>query len=54
LYELADRAVIKSAQWQAAVATPWSNKMLAATSGEEWILRCYDAYDACAAREPKP
>lgn len=50
LYELADRAAIKSAQWQAAVATPWSKRMLELTSKEEWILRCYDAYDAGEAK----
>ncbi len=45
LYELTDRAVIRSPQWQASVETPWSKRMLEATSKEEWILCCYDAYD---------
>ncbi len=45
LYELTDRAVVRSPQWQAAVETPWSKRMLELTSKEEWILRCYDAYE---------
>jgi hypothetical protein len=50
LYELTDRSVVKSPQWQASVATPWSKRMLEATSKEEWILRCYDAYEAAEAK----
>ncbi len=44
LYELADRAVVKSPEWMASVDTPWSKRMLELTKDEDWILRCYDAY----------
>ena len=46
LYELSQPDVTRSAPWQEAVGTPWSQRMIGLTAGSDWFFRCYDAYGA--------
>jgi len=45
LYELADAKAAGSAQWNAALQTPWAKRIDTLTQDCEWILRLYLAYD---------
>jgi len=44
LYELAEAAVLDCGEWQAALQTPWFERMERLTAGCQWILRLYESY----------
>ena len=46
LYELADARATQSAQWNAALATPWAKRIDAHTQDCEWIFASYLAYSS--------
>ena len=45
LYDLLDAGVVGSAPWNAALATPWAQRIDTLTKDGAWILATYDAYD---------
>ncbi len=44
LYELTDPAVLEHREWQAAMQTPWFQRLEPILSQCEWILRLYESY----------
>jgi hypothetical protein len=46
LYDLADANVAGTAPWNAALATPWANRIDTLTRDCEWILATYIPYDS--------
>ncbi len=44
LYELRDASVLEGERWQAALQTPWYERIAQITGDCEWILRLYQAY----------